>query len=80
MAKRKGVIAMSIFVAFLVATQPVIVANIQAIPFNATDCKTVFIPMNYDVQRQVDKRVKSKARPMQRPQPNPRPCLTRASG
>lgn len=77
---------MSVFVAVLIATQsmaalPISVANLQAVPYNLSDCKTVFIPMNYDPQqRPVDKKARGKSRPMQKQQPNPRPCLTRASG
>jgi hypothetical protein len=71
---------MSAFFALLMATQPMMLASAQTIPLNATDCKTVFIPMNYDQQRSVDKRTRGKSRPMQKQQPNPRPCLTRASG
>ncbi len=76
---------MSVIAAILVATQSVSapatsVASVQAVPYNLSDCKTVFIPMNFDPQRPADKRVRGKSRPMQKQQPNPRPCLTRASG
>ncbi len=83
---------MSLFAAFLMAgqsilaqpavAQPVTTAWLQAVPYNLSDCKTVFIPMNFESQQQrpVDKRVRGKSRPMQKQQPTPRPCLTRASG
>jgi hypothetical protein len=81
---------MSVVVAILIATQsmpaqsvPVqSMASLQAIPYNLSDCKTVFIPMNFEPQqRPVDKRSRSKSRPTQKQQPgNPRPCFTRASG
>ncbi len=76
---------MSVIVAILVATQSVSapvtsVASVHAVPYSLSDCKTVFIPMNFDPQRPTDKRVRGKSRPMQKQQPSPRPCLTRASG
>jgi hypothetical protein len=72
---------MSVLVAILIATQSTSVASLQAVPYNLSDCKTVYIPMNYDQQqRPVDKRARGKSRPMQKQQPTPRPCLTRASG
>ncbi len=76
---------MSVIAAILIATQSISspapsMASVQAVPYNLSDCKTVFIPMNFDPQRPADKRVRGKSRPMQKQQPNPRPCLTRASG
>jgi hypothetical protein len=82
---------MSVLAAILIATQsmptqmivsqPMSMASVQVAPYNLTDCKMVFIPMNYDPQqRPVDKRVRGKSRPMQKQLPNPRPCFTRASG
>lgn len=63
------------------APQGMVLASLQAVPYTLNDCKTVFIPMNYDPQpRPVEKRVRGKSRPMQKQQPTPRPCLTRASG
>ena len=69
---------MSVLAAILIATQSM--ASVQAVPYNLSDCKTVYVPMNYDQQRPADKRVRGKSRPMQKQQPTPRPCLTRASG
>jgi hypothetical protein len=73
---------MSVVVAILIATQSTSLASLQAIPYNLSDCKTVFIPMSFDPQqRPTDKRTRVKSRPTQKQQPsNPRPCLTRASG
>lgn len=72
---------MSILAAFLVASQSLPMDMVQAAPYNPSDCRTVFIPMNFDAQRPIiDRRAKGKSRPMQKPQPMPRPCLTRASG
>jgi hypothetical protein len=72
---------MSILAAFLVATQTMPMATVQAAPYNPSDCRTIFIPMNFDAQRPIiDRRAKGKSRPMQKQQPMPRPCLTRASG
>jgi hypothetical protein len=71
---------MSVIAVFLMSAQPVLVAQIQPIPFtSSTDCRTFFIPMNADQQRPTDKRPRSKNQPSQRPQPAPRPCLTKAS-
>jgi hypothetical protein len=72
---------MSVLATILIIAQSATLASVQAVPYNLSDCKTVFIPMNFDVpQRPVDKRVRGKSRPMQKQQPTPRPCLTRASG
>jgi hypothetical protein len=77
---------MTVFTAILIATQSISVqatslASLQAAPYNLSDCKTVFIPMNYEPQqRPVDKRTRGKSRPMQKQQPPLRPCFTRASG
>lgn len=72
---------MSMIAALLVASQTVPVATVQAAPYNLSDCRTIFIPMNFDPQRPVyDRRAKGKSKPMQKQQPAPRPCLTRASG
>ena len=72
---------MSALAAIVIMAQSVTVASVQAAPYNLTDCKTVFIPMNYDQQqRPVDKRAQGKSRPMQKQKPTLRPCLTRASG
>jgi hypothetical protein len=71
---------MSVLAAIVIAAQSTSLASVQAVPYNLSDCKTVYIPMNYDQQRPVDKRVRGKSRPMQKQQPSPRPCLTRASG
>ena len=70
---------MSVLLAFMISTQPVLMANLQAIPLTTSDCRTVFIPMNFDQPRQSDKRVRGKIRPTPKPQPNSRPCFTRAS-
>jgi hypothetical protein len=75
---------MSVVAAILIATQPMpslSMASLQAVPYNLSDCKTVFIPMSFEPQqRPTDKRARGKSRPMQKQQPPLRPCLTRASG
>ena len=71
---------MSILLGLLFATQPVATSSVQSLPYSVNgDCRTVFIPMNFNPQRPADKRPPAKTQPLQRPQPTQRPCLTKAS-
>lgn len=72
---------MSILAAILIASQATPTANVQIAPYNPYDCRTLFMPMNFETLRSLpDRRAKGKARPPQKQPPVLRPCLTRASG